>query len=111
MAMNDFRAICLPYCLKKQNDGTYLVLNREYKPLSFKTREDNYLNQELPIYLKIKNLTSKTIEKILNIGEGATLQNEGKDLFLYNDKTIPTQKEWSENYFKRLGILMKLKID
>ena len=79
MAMNDFRAICLPYCLKKQNDGTYLVLNREYKPLSFKTREDNYLNQELPIYLKIKNLTSKTIEKILNIGEGATLQNEGKD--------------------------------
>ena len=73
MALFDFRAVCLPYCLKKQEDDTYLVLNREYKPLSFCTDSNEFLKQELPIYLKIKGLTPKKIEKIISIGKGACL--------------------------------------
>ena len=111
MALNDFRAVCLPYCLKKQEDGTYLVLNRDYKPLSFKTQYNDFLKQDLPIYLKLKGLTPKKIEKIISIGEGSCVQNDGKDLFLYNDKTNPLYKEGRSDYFKRLELLMELKID
>lgn len=111
MALTDFRAVCLPYCLKKQEDGTYLVLNREYKPLSFKTRYNDFLEQDLPIYLKIKGLTKKKIEKIISIGEGACIQNEGTDIFLYNDDSNPFYKKGRADYFKRLEILMELRID
>lgn len=111
MALNDFRAVCLPYCLKKQEDGTYLVLNREYKPLSFKTWDNDFLKQDLPIYLKLKGLAEKKIEKIVSIGEGASVQNDGKDIFLYNDKTNPLYKEGRADYFRRLELLMELKID
>lgn len=38
MALNDFRAIYLPYCLKKQKDGNYIILNREHN-LGFNTSE------------------------------------------------------------------------
>lgn len=107
----DFRAVCLPYCIKKQDDGTYLVLNRNYKPLSFKTISDDFLKQELPIYLKIKGLTEKKIQQIISIGEGASVQNDGKNIFLYNDKSNPFYKEGRADYFKRLDLLMELKID
>lgn len=111
MALGDFRAVCLPYCLKKQDDGTWLVLNREYSPLSFNTHSNDFLKQDLPIYLKIKDLTAKKIEKILQLGEGAALQNDGRDLFLYNDGTNPFRKEHRKVYFKRLEILMELSIE
>lgn len=39
MPLNDFRSVHLPYCIKKLPSGAYVVLNREYKPLGFKTRE------------------------------------------------------------------------
>jgi hypothetical protein len=26
--MDDFRTVALPYCLKKMEDGTYIILNR-----------------------------------------------------------------------------------
>jgi hypothetical protein len=94
MTLNyDFSAVCLPYCLKKQEDNTFLVLNRNYKPLSFKSIEDDFLKQELPIYLKIRGLTERKIHQIISIGEGACVQNDGKDIFLYNDKTNPLYNE------------------
>jgi hypothetical protein len=36
MSHSDFRAMFFPYCLQKQKDGRYVVLNREYKPVGFK---------------------------------------------------------------------------
>ncbi len=35
----DFRAISLPYVLQRQEDGSYLVLNRKYKAIGFLTGE------------------------------------------------------------------------
>ncbi len=107
----DFRSVCLPYCIRKQEDGTFLVLNKNYKPLSFRTVDDDYLNQDLPIYFKIKGLTEKKIQQIISIGEGACVQNEGKDIFLYDSKTNPFYKEGRADYFKRLELLMELKIE
>lgn len=111
MALGNFRAVCMPYCLKKQDDGSWLVLNREYSPLTFNTYSNDFLKQELPIYLRIKDLTKEKIDEILNVGEGAVIQNDNKDLFLYNDATNPSSKPNQMNYFKRLEILMELTID
>lgn len=48
MALNNFKEVFLPYCLQKQNDGQYGVFNTEYKPISFKTRE-NVKYEDYPI--------------------------------------------------------------
>ena len=37
MPLGDFRSVFMPYCLRKQKDGRYVVLNREYKPVGFFT--------------------------------------------------------------------------
>jgi hypothetical protein len=39
MAVHDFRATFLPYVLLRQAGSAYAVLNREYKPAGFHTRE------------------------------------------------------------------------
>ena len=118
MALQDFRAVCMPYCLKKLENDVFLVLNREYKPLSFCTYSNEYQNQNLPIYLKIKGLTPKMIKQIIAIGEGASFQEKTNTLFLYDDNTNPInifqgkiKAKDLENYFKRLALLMPLSID
>ena len=111
MALGDFRAVCMPYCLKKQEDNTFLVLNREYKPLTFCTYSNDFENQNLPIYLKIVDLTPRIIAKITAIGKGSSFQTESNILFLYDDGSIPiTSKQNMSDYFKRLEILMPLTI-
>ena len=101
-----FLKVCLPYCLKKQEDGKYLVLNRNYKPLSFSTVEDTFLSQDLPIYLNIIGLTEKKIQQIVSIGEGSCIQ-DGKDIFLYKD---PLDKRGIADYFERLQLLIELDV-
>ena len=39
MENSEFRLVYLPYCLQLQDDGSYLVLNRRYKPVGI-TRTD-----------------------------------------------------------------------
>lgn len=111
MALLDFRAVCMPYCIEKQEDGSYLVLNREYKPLSFNTYSNEFLKQDLPIYLKITGLSPQIVEKIIKIGSGATVQESGKRIFLYNDSNNPVEKKNMKDYFERLSLLLPLLIE
>ena len=56
MPLGDFRAVFLPDCLQKQEDGHYAVLNREYKPVGFYTR--NWVKYEKhPVLVKLKDVT------------------------------------------------------
>jgi hypothetical protein len=105
MALGDFRSVYLPYCLKKQKDGSFIVLNREYKPLGFNSRE-NFIYEDYPISSKIKGITAKTIENIAYDGKI-------KDgfIFLYNDGCIPTKSKLNmTKYLERLEILAKYKV-
>jgi hypothetical protein len=45
MALDDFRAVFLPYCLEKRNGGRYVVLNREYKPVGIAVESGEWVNQ------------------------------------------------------------------
>lgn len=104
MPLNDFRSVHMPYCLKKQPDGTYVVLNREYKPLGFNTHKhveyENY-----PIKAKIK-ITAATAKKLSCHGD-----TDISSIFLYDDGCIPTSNAANmNNYLDRLKALAKLKV-
>ncbi|MEZ2236966.1 hypothetical protein [Microcoleus sp.] len=106
MALNDFRAIFLPYCLDKQSDGRYVVLNRGYKPIGFKTRE-NIKYEDYPICVELKGIGSVTAAKLSFEGDPNTDR-----IYLYNDGCVPTQSaEHMKNYLERLKILAKLKVE
>lgn len=106
MALYDFRSIYLPYCLQRQKDGRYIVLNREYKPIGFNTLEHvNY--EDYPIAAKIKGITKKTASEI-SIDSSSNLDM----IFLYNDATNPISNSKNmKEYLKKIERLAKLKAD
>jgi hypothetical protein len=105
MPSHEFRAVHMPYCLKRLDDGRYVVLNRDYKPLGFRTRE-RVVYESFPIAVKFKGLTKKLAAKLSWDGS-ANLES----IFLYNDATVPTDSaKRMTAYLERLAILAKLKI-
>jgi len=105
MPLSDLCSTHLPYCLKRQEDGTYVVLNREYKPLGFVTN-DHVKYGDFPIAVKISRLTA-TVARRLSYG-GSTALDE---IFLYNDGCIPTASaDHMQAYLQRLAVLAKLRV-
>ena len=106
MSLDDFRSVFLPYCLQKQPDGQYVVLNREYKPLGFKTRE-RVKYEDYPICAELKGITARIAAKVSHKGDSNTDM-----IFLYDDGCVPTTSaEHMQSYLKRLELLATLKID
>ena len=99
----DFRSIVLPYCLERQENGAWVVLNREYKPIGFFTgRFINYCDH--PIALMLPDIDAK-LEAELDCEERS---GEGR-IYLYNDGCIPTQSQRDMDlYLQRLATLAKL---
>jgi len=105
MGLGDFRSVYLPYCIQKQADGSFIVLNREYKPLGFNSIE-HFDYKDYPISSKIKGLTAKTIKKLSWNG-----RMQDNSIFLYNDSSIPTRsKKNMKKYLEKLEILAKYKL-
>ncbi|MGA7124400.1 MAG: hypothetical protein WBY94_30135 [Polyangiaceae bacterium] len=105
MPSHEFRAVHLPYCLQRLDDGRYVVLNRDYKPLGFRTRE-HITYENYPIAVKLAGLTKKLAAKLSCEGS-----DELAKIFLYNDSTVPTKDAKSMTaYLGRLAVLAKLKI-
>jgi hypothetical protein len=104
--MSDFRSVFLPYCLDRQPDGRYVVLNRKYKPVGFLTK-DHIEYSDYPVCVKFKGLGEVTAAKISFNGDSNVNR-----IYLYNDGCIPTNSsEYMADYLKRLEILSKLTVD
>lgn len=103
MPLFDFRSIYLPYCLKKQQDGSYIIANREYKPVGFNTHE--FIKYEdYPVSTKFR--ISKVTAKKLSCHES----EETDTIYLYNDGCVPTHSEKNMKlYLDKIKILAKLK--
>lgn len=105
MSLLDFRAICLPYCLKQLEDGSYIALNRDYKPLGFNTMT-HIKYEEYPIATKYTGLTAK---KISELHEGE--REDPAYIFLYNDATNPVNNKTNMGkYLKKLEVLATLEV-
>lgn len=105
-SLGDFRAAFLPYCIEKQKDGSYVVLNREYKPVGFNTTEwidyDKY-----PVSAFIKGLTPSVMKKI-SIEDDC----DPEHIYLYSDGTNPLlSKANMDSYLKKLSVLAKLRFE
>lgn len=105
MSLGDFRSVYMPYCLKKQSDGSYVVLNREYKPVGFNTRD--YITYEnFPVSSKLKGIGPSTAKKLSHKESDDT-----EIIFLYDDSCVPVHSaENMKLYLKKLAILAKLEI-
>ncbi len=106
MALLDFRAVCMPYCIKKLENGKYHVLNREYKPLSFCTANNDYLKKELPIELELE-ITEQVISNLKL--KGAQFQDNM--IFLYGDGTNPLNEQHRKPYYELLDILFPVRVN
>jgi len=112
MALTDFFRINMPYGIKKNEKGEWVAFNREYKPLGFNKFMEDHKFEDYPIFTKYKTL-EKTLLKIADAGQ-VEYDESGKvsRLWLYKDKTNPANnpKYWDE-YFKKIKLLSKLKVD
>ncbi len=104
MTQYSFRQIYLPYCLDRQENGEYVVLNRQYKPVGFTTGEW-ILYEDFPVSVPLK-ITEATARK-LSYKESEELSR----IYLYNDGCIPDRdKKSMDAYLIKLQLLTKLKM-
>lgn len=106
MPISNTRAIYFPYCLQQLEDKSWVVLNRNYKPLGSGTQEYVTYN-EVPASFRIAKITASQAAALAYDG---VADDEGR-IYLYQDACIPTSsdKEMAA-YQKRLAVLMKLKL-
>jgi len=105
MLKEELRHTHFPYCLDRQEDGSYVLLNRNYKPIGFMT--ESWVNyEEHPVGVMLKGMTAKL---------AAELDIRGRDnldrIYLYSDGSTPTgSQEDMQAYLGRLTKIMSLKI-
>ena len=103
---SEFRHVFLIYCLQRQEDGSYVALNRRYKPVGFNSTEWVKF-EDFPVGFKFK--------RALSASQIAALSFKGdtspETIYLYNDGCVPTDSPiaWAA-YAERLGRLASYKI-
>jgi hypothetical protein len=105
--MPTFRELYLPYCLDRQEDGRYAVLNRRYKPVGTTTDRRNWVDYGDPHLVKLSGLTPAACRALSFNGSEDTSR-----IYLYNDGCVPTDSaEAWEAYCRRLQRLAQLKAE
>ena len=103
----DLRAALLPYCLQRHPDGSYVALNRDYKPLGFLdcgwVRYEDY-----PVRFRFDRKPSPATVRALS-------WNGSEDpaaIFFYNDGTVPFSgpPEGTAAYLERIARLARLTV-
>ena len=104
MTLTDFRAIFLPYCLERQEDGTYVVLNRRYMPVGLMTA-DFVRYADFPVAAPLKITPAKAAK--LSYESSKELQR----IYLYNDSTNPIRSTANmKRYLEKLAMLAKMEL-
>jgi hypothetical protein len=116
LPMSDVRYLCLPYCLKRQPDGRWLILNRKYKPLGFTTTAWVEYGA-YPIALKLR-MTPTLAAQLSHDGQGIKLKPNcdgagatSPTIHLYNDACSPGLGGAAmQAYLQRLAVLARVKV-
>jgi hypothetical protein len=103
MSIENVRVVYFPYCIERQADGSWVFLNRNYKPVGFNTG-DWVTYADFPVSMKIRELGPATLRE-LSCGEG----EPGNRVYLYTNGSEPTRNaEAMAAYLKKLELLLKL---
>lgn len=103
MSLFDIRSAFLPYCITQVEEGCFVILNREYKPLGQVTRDGADYRKHM---VRIKGLTPAKARKI-----SSRDSPDITSICLYDDGCIPTSSAANaEAYFRRLTVLMTLRV-
>ena len=106
MTKNETRQTHLPYCLDRQRDGRYVVLNRCHKPVSFIMSKVQKSEGSLIDVVELRGLTEQTAAELDVFGR-ANLEH----IYLYDDDCLPTASpENMQAYLARLSKLVALRI-
>lgn len=98
---NTYRQIFLPYALVPLEDGSFLPVNRLYKPLGIAS-SDFVKYEKHPTRVKINGLTARKARSIgLEVKEEA-----GSYFYFYSDRNNPERS--SSNWNRYQAILSKL---
>lgn len=100
---NDITALFLPYCLQRIDDGRYVVLNRQYKPLG---RTGERWVEYADFAVAIPQLDAAAARQLSHAGSDALDR-----IFLYRDACKPTASaaDWAA-YAARLAKLAHLRV-
>ncbi len=102
MALTGFRNMYLPYCLERQKNGSYVVLNREYKPVGFNT-EAWIEYKDFPVSATFK--ITRPLARRLSYNKDGNLER----IFLYNDGCLPEKSNKNMNaYLIKIGLMTTL---
>jgi len=102
----DIRSVYFPYCMERQGDGSWLLLNRNYKPVGLNTAAFVRCDEH-PVSVRIGGLTPETLQKLSVDGKVA-----GGRVYLYLDNGLPTSVPFAaRDYLERLTILMQQTIE
>jgi hypothetical protein len=103
MAIENVRAVYFPYCIQKQDDDSWVLLNRNYKPVGFNTSD--FINYgDHPVSMKLKGIGPATLKKLSYKEE-----EPSNMIYLYNDGCVPTSSASAMSaYLAKLEILMSL---
>lgn len=107
LRITDFRAVFFPYCLARQPEGTWLVLNRDYKPVGTVSRDwVDYRSH--PSCVKLEGLTRALASGLhYQPFEGDIPQH----IFLYEDSMSPLRDGPTMSaYLDKLELLARLDI-
>lgn len=102
----EFREVFLVYCLQLLPDGSYIALNRRYKPLG-NAGADWVDYETAPGRFKFKRaLTAAQVARLSYKGDA-----EAERIYLYGDGCVPTASaaDW-QDYSARLGQLSGYKV-
>ena len=103
---SEFRQVFLPYCLMRLGDGSYVVLNRRYKPVGISVTD--WVDYETyPVKVRFKRaLSAAQIARLDCKGRA-----DGDRIYLYNDGCVPTHShaDW-QAYSERLERLAAYKV-
>jgi hypothetical protein len=95
--------VYFPYCIERQENGSWVILNRNYKPVGLNTGKFIKYG-DYPVSIRLKGLGPATLKRLSCKDE----EPKGR-VYLYTDSCIPTSgAKAMSSYLKKLEILLKI---
>ncbi|MBC8316511.1 MAG: hypothetical protein H8E41_01300 [Desulfobulbaceae bacterium] len=112
--MNNVARVYFPYCLDKQKDGSWVFLNRLYKPVGFNTQPQEWIEyRDYPVSIFLEDISDDLIREIAGCDKDVWTDDDHQvtRIYLYGDMSDPTRSEEDmKRYMGRLESVMKLKL-